>query len=348
MCCIIILSHFEFLGKSETFGEFYMTYLHNATLAVDYFFMLSGFGIYLSLKRPECSIKGALYFAVDKVKKIYPAYIFSLLMGIPATIYTLLKYSSIGKAVLKLLFFCGVDLSLLQSITGMTRFSHAVNDVCWFLSTIFISYIVCPWILRVVDKVRNKRQAFSLICGFVIIVLILSFGAILTERNIQGIFDDLWYGHPIIRCWYLAIGMCLGYLYKESTIQIRSGQEVFVAGLAIFYFVGRNSIPFGKEVLRVFDITLCILFLYVFACGNGKLSRKLSSERMVNLGKISMLLFLFHYPIRIIFGTIFANVGWQSDWMLFAEMSLIIFITVLIVSLYGVASSWVKAHLSGT
>lgn len=331
MCCIIILSHFEFLGESEIFGEFYKTYLHNPTLAVDYFFMLSGFGIYLSSKRPECSIKGGLKFAVDKVKKIYPAYILSLIYG---AFGVCLITDGLIRTIAKLFIFGIADLTLFQSITGMTKFSHSINGVCWFLSTLFICYIVCPWLLRVVDKIRNKKQAWCLLCSFSVIVLVLSLGALLLQINLS-IFDDLWYGHPFVRCWFLAIGMCIGYLYKESKTQMSSGQELLAAVLAIIYFLGRNSIPFDKGVLRFLDIALCTFFLYVFACGNGKLSKAFSSKNLVNLGKTSMFLFLFHYPVRSIVVLLFNNIGLTGEWIILVELLLIVLITYLLTYLYG-------------
>lgn len=154
MCCIFILSHFEFLGDSQIFGEFYKTYLHNATLAVDYFFMLSGFGIYLSSKRPECSKKGGLKFAVDIVKKIYPAYICSLLISIPETMNYFLKYSGIGRSILKLLAYLGADLFIFQSFSGMTKFSHSVNGVCWFLFAICFALGFC--VLWIIMQIKEK------------------------------------------------------------------------------------------------------------------------------------------------------------------------------------------------
>lgn len=177
--------------------------------------------------------------------------------------------------------------------------------------------MLCPWILRSVDNYANKRKVLSMICSFVILTLLLSFCTLLIERNSLGKFDDLWYGHPFIRSWYLAIGMCVGYLYKESKMCIRSWQELLVAVIVLIYFFGRNSIPFDKGVLRFFDILLCIIFLYMFACGNGRFSKILRSEKMVELGKISMYLFVFHYPVRMLICTVFTNNGWESECMLF-------------------------------
>lgn len=45
MIMVIVISHFEFLAELPNFRDFYSTYLHNATFAVDFFFLLSGFGM---------------------------------------------------------------------------------------------------------------------------------------------------------------------------------------------------------------------------------------------------------------------------------------------------------------
>ena len=41
MAVIIVISHFEFLSNAS-YGSFYDTYIHNPTLALDYFFLLTG------------------------------------------------------------------------------------------------------------------------------------------------------------------------------------------------------------------------------------------------------------------------------------------------------------------
>ena len=46
MCCIIVVLHFGFLKNSKLIGKAYVKFLYNPTIAVDYFFMLSGFGIF--------------------------------------------------------------------------------------------------------------------------------------------------------------------------------------------------------------------------------------------------------------------------------------------------------------
>lgn len=308
MCCVIILSHFEFLGESPVFGEFYKTYLHNPTLAVDYFFMLSGFGIYLSSKRPECTIKGAFGFAVDKIRKIYPAYVFSLALGLPTAVYSFVQYGDgLGKIGLKLLAFLGIDLTLFQSIFGMTMLSQSINGVCWFLSSLFICYLLCPWILRMIDAVKSYNGIMVCIFIFICTIFVFSYGALNLENLFGGKLNDIWYGHPFIRVWYLTIGMCIGFVYKRKNIKNGTTIEFTVSLIAISYFFMRNSILIGSEIIRIFDVCLATVFLLVFATGEGIVSRILSKSQMIRLGSLSMLLFLFHYPIRKMVDIIWIN-----------------------------------------
>lgn len=48
MIMIIVLSHLTCLRGEYPYSAFYNQYLHNATLGVDFFFMLSGFGMMYS------------------------------------------------------------------------------------------------------------------------------------------------------------------------------------------------------------------------------------------------------------------------------------------------------------
>ena len=47
MTGVVFLSHMEFLA-SYSYGSVYTRFFHNATIGVDYFFLLSGFGLMAS------------------------------------------------------------------------------------------------------------------------------------------------------------------------------------------------------------------------------------------------------------------------------------------------------------
>lgn len=313
MCCIIILSHFEFLGNSKIVGGGYIKYFHNATMAVDYFFMLSGFGICLSRRRPEKSWKSKIKFAMNKIKKIYPAYIVSLVIMLPSTYLDFRPYGSAIKTSLKALMLLSADLSLLQSVTGMTFFSHSLNGVCWFLSCIFVCYIIIAFVIKRLDYIKNKRDVKSCLLSAIIFVQLLSFVASRIEQmNLAGgKINDLWYGHPAIRCWYLLIGAILGELYKKTNIKFKTLTEVGIAVVACVYFISRNSFLeiMNQNFLRIFDLLLCSMVLFGFSKGTGLISQGLSNDRMLWLSRMTMYLYLFHYPVRVLVDNLFVKIN---------------------------------------
>ena len=334
MCCIIILSHFEFLSHSNFIGETYSKYLHNATMAVDYFFMISGFGMFLSSKRPEINLKSCLRFAGEKIKIIYPSYIISLLVGI---IWMFLTRESFAKFFLKTFLFLCADLTLLQSITGATIFSHSINGVCWFLSCLFICYIISPLFLKFIDDIKDRKKCITFFVFIIILVVSLSICMSYIDglKLAGGRIDDLWYGHPIIRCLYVMIGMFIGWIYKNTDVNVAPSLERGTYILCILYFIYRNTmvIILGKEILRFFDVLLCACLLFVVSKGKNKIVKVLSSDTMVRLGKKTMYLFLFHYPTRMIIGTLFEKYNFIDligEFGYFIEVLLVCLITYLL------------------
>lgn len=90
---VIVICHFEFLRELQPFGDFYQKYIHNATLAVDFFFMLSGFGMMFSSQnspRPaddKCpSAADCLRYGIKHIRKIYPVYIATICFGLACNI----------------------------------------------------------------------------------------------------------------------------------------------------------------------------------------------------------------------------------------------------------------------
>lgn len=325
-CIVIVFSHFEFLADSYYFKDVFLAF-KNPTLAVDYFFMLSGFGIFMSssLDSSKCSIRYNFHYAIEKIKKIYPAYCISLCLGM---IYFLVSIGngSILKRLVGYIALFGVDSLLIQSIFGISDISQAINGVAWFLSSLFISYMICPFFIKYIKRIRKISSAVR---GIVIVIgniLFLSYIALKIEEYANGVFDYIWYSHPIIRCWYLALGMLAAYLYKCNTIKIGNVHEMLVTVISIIYFFARKYLMISITCLRLLDVTICFFVIFVLASENGVITRILGKQLLVNLGNDSMYFYLFHYPIRIIIDYILPN-----DTLINAELVCIIKILIIIV-----------------
>lgn len=333
MIMVIVLSHFEFLQNLGSFGTFYSKYLHNPTMAVDFFFLLSGFGMMLgSFSRVDVneitfpSFSYCLKFGINHVKKIYPIYIATIIFGLCAKIAfaiyeSSLTFSFLLKEAAKLL----VNIPLLQSATGMMFFTHAYNAVAWFLSALFCIYIVAPvfiYALRKTSKSYCTDFLYLLLNLFFIIMTSKVFGKIEGRfHDVKGIpnVDYLVYGSPYIRVFYVLIGMNLAMIFKRiqtSSFFISSGVmnilEITICALALIYFLFRNSLPNGMYKYLV-DVFLCSFFVFVFAFDEGRVSALLNKNAMQTFGRGAMYIYLIHYPIIIYFGMLVEKtLGWSG------------------------------------
>lgn len=263
------------------------------------------------------------------------------MVTLPCTYIELRPYGSAINAGLKSLTLLGADASLLQSVTGMTFFSHSLNGVCWFLSCIFVCYIVMAFVIKKIDNIRSKQEADVCFLISIIIVLLLSLAASKIEQmNLSGgKINDLWYGHPAIRWWYLLIGAILGTLYKKTDIEFGTLTEVGIASVACVYFVVRNTLLeiMNQNFLRFFDLLLCSMVLFGFSKGTGFISQALSNKRMLWLSRTTMYLYLFHYPVRALVDNFFVKINAIStlgEVGFIFECFLIIVFTSFVVCLY--------------
>ena len=312
---VIILSHMEFIFTSGNYnyGEFYKTYLHNPTMGVDYFFMLSGFGIFYSSIDKDSyslSLKNSLRFAIKKIKKIYPVYILSMIICLPIGINGLLQNGySIQRVLLMYAFRAVFGVALCQSAFGHTGFSHMFNGVCWFLSTLTIIYLICPIFVSYCRKhLDSVKKCVKAIVATIVILVFISF-VFLMIQNIPVVkengFNDFFYGSPYVRCFYVLLGMETAQLYllisKISNRLNFCKLEYIVTVVSLIYFFTRNLIanhsPINLCILRTIDVTLCLLFLFIIAFGDGKFSKGLIV--LAPLGKQTMYIFLIHYPVRL-------------------------------------------------
>ena len=281
---VIILSHLEYL-KDTVIGDFYWIHLHNANWGVDFFFMLSGFGLYYSLsgKIFDCDVKNSVFFAIKKIKKIYPLYIFSLLICLP---YNLIVPDMHIEAVIVRFV---LNLTLLQSAFGMTALSHGINGVCWFLSTLFICYLFTP---KLVVFIKNRCLTVkrTLSALFICFGLILALSAvflylqdILNEIVGRPYFNDFFYGSPYIRVFYVIFGMLLANLnlmLKVSETDL-TFWECFCVIFIIAYFLFRNTLNVTPICLRSIDIFCAASILFLFSFEHGLISKNISDSQLL-------------------------------------------------------------------
>lgn len=343
MCAIVVISHFEFLNDGSKLGDIYHLIFYRPTLAVDYFFMLSGFGLYYSYNKKyelETSFFSCIKFAINKIKKVYSAYVFSLVMGIISiVINSYLKNGLVILNVTEILRNLLLCLTMTQSLTGIVKITHAINGVCWFMSCLFICYMFCPLFIKFVNRIENKKELKKQILLAVILIMILS--SIETLSYIlfgNFIFNDYYDSHPIIRCLYLLLGMYAAYIRisfnKNYNFDTKS--EIIMMLIFVVYITLRNIISYliFEDIIRIFDIIICFSLLIVFSFGGGKLSKHLSGINIIRISRNVIYIYLFHYPIRNIVNDLFVSFGFFGIYTELIQALLIIVLTFITIKFY--------------
>lgn len=302
MMGLIIFSHFEFLDNYLPEG-IYFVYLHNAILSVDFFFMLAGFGMYYNLHTKEIeqlTIIKCIKYGIERIKKIYPIYIFSLIISLPLVLK--------NQNILVTTFLLFVDLTLLQSATMAFTFSNSINAVAWFLSTLFICSIASLPIIKYIKKKNTNFAIISLsIIGIIIVVLHFFLLKLDGQIVILGIpMDNFSYGSPIIRIFYVIMGILIAKIYisfsEKYNLSKKVGNtiEIIWVILCIAYLIGRTHIlATGISWIYIsLDIIACSGLLFIMSLGAGSISRWLSNENLAKIGRRCMYIYLLHYPVR--------------------------------------------------
>lgn len=302
MVLAIVLCHFDFLGIDGLVGDIWRTVFSRPDPAVAFFFILSGFGLEYSQKEYGYS-SFSIRFAFERVKKLYPIYLFSLILCIPVTLYFAISLHGWTEGIERTLIKMPLALVMLQSLTGMAGFSHAFNGVCWFFSTLFVLYMFYPLLHRLNSRLRlmgGGGRMFLLL----LFILLIRMGAYCVLRGIEAptglcsYFDDLSYGSPYFRIFDFILGMLiynLYYTYRECAAFKSSLWEILVIVTFVFYYILRDIVGLPSSMQIFFDAALPVLLIFIFSFQRGVVSKCLSSNLWVKLGKMTMYIFFFHY-----------------------------------------------------
>lgn len=134
-----------------------------------------------------------------------------------------------------------------------------------------------------------------------IAILFLAVASIFTssvESHLNYI-NELFYGSPYVRWLYVFIGMQIAAVVTKRyfTTGLMNGMEIICAVCVGFWFVYRNIVGAPLVILRLADIILCAVCLFVFSIGGGPISRMLSNDKFLFAGKISSYIFIVHFVV---------------------------------------------------
>lgn len=296
----IFLSHLTFLCSSDVGRYVYENFLRNGSIGVTLFFVLSGFVINIGYgeKFKECGVKDYICFQKKRIIKIYPLYLVTMIVMFVFNIHSFESLSDIFKNIIRFAF-C---IPMLQSLIPIQEVAQSFNGAAWFLSCLFVLYLVTPLVLKWNYRIR-KSKIWSIICLSLMIILvpiIVVFSKkFLDEKYLIGFI----YCSPYMRITNYLSGIFLANIYLNSKEKIDGSISVKKAtwgeGLAIIIFlITYIFVPqLPGEIAYTLYVLTSLLCVLCFSYSKGKVSCFLSKYMNIFLGNISFEFYLIHYPL---------------------------------------------------
>ena len=274
---LIIVQHFPKLWRGP-----FIDYEFGNTIVL-FFFILSGF----LLTRGYCDkiIHGKVNykeFVVKRISTIFPLqWLMTLLFvvfGIDVITYWAIPF----------------NLTLTQSLNPFWYINFTMNYPAWFLSSIFICYLLAPFVYKVF---ANKKSQFLNI--YLCVVILYNLFIFLLPNSIGTRW--LCYINPFARLIDFSVGILLAFYWDDiKTIFqgilkneiIASVFEVLIIGAVFFLFAYQPIQKFNDYTVLRYPII--IFFIIIFALSHGFIKKTLSLKLFQKLGDLSIAIYMTH------------------------------------------------------
>ncbi len=287
-----------------------------AGIAVDFFFIISGFFLFIKTDFSQKFIN----FAVKKFLRLMPLVFYSCLVYLILSFFTPIKFLKYDNA-----------LALLTlSNCGLT-YNHCNNVCIWYISALFWGINFYFYLYKITD-----RKVFNFITACIIF---FCYAFWLHSKGNHFINVYSFVNRGMLKAFAnIGVGYFIVMLYKDYIDRIKAvslniwqkllftGLEVYLLCFLVFHMsIHKFSHYKNPLILIVAFIGLFILFLIK----KGYLSRLLENDFSVFLGRYSFAIFMTH----VIICDIWRNILCKSchDWIIaHPELNLVIFyITVI-------------------
>ena len=262
---------------------------------VSVFLILSGF--LLTYNYYNRQIDNSIKFAISKIKNIYYVHIICMVMMIPFLLF--------GDSKLNIL---NVVLSIVSNILLIQEWFPlnvvSINGVSWFVSVLFFSYLLFPYVLKTIKKKFSINKAILFIVLLYVVQIIAS---IIDHRLESVLFEGIliknnwsfWfiYEFALVRSIDFLIGCLLGYIFINKEFNNDKDYTIYEIIIILLQIVVMYISAVNKHVSWRYSVIFTpfiVLLIYVFALNNGKISGLYDNGFIKYFSKVSRIGFLIH------------------------------------------------------
>jgi len=290
---------------------------------VDVFFVISGYVVSSSLAKENQVdfLRFTVAFYARRIVRIYPALVACILIvGLLQTLLVPASWLSTTANKTAMFAFFGLsNFALIWFDDGyfsprveFNPFTHT-----WSLAVEEQFYLLFPLVFYLWLKGREKAGFAGLFSRWTLAILL---GASLLYSWLEtGTRPDRAYYLLPSRFWELACGAALFTMHarhKLVTESSRIASACLAVGLILissgFSFSDPKSFPFPWAVLSVLGSIFVIIGVVSHPRRKGSIGQVVDNRLMVYIGKISYSLYLWHWPVFVLFRWTVGLQGWVA------------------------------------
>lgn len=287
---------------------------------VDFFFVISGFCMYLMTANKKYSLSSYWQFLKKRFIRIAPAFYVAVL------VYGVLKYC--GDTSFPIWREMGLHFLFLNNFTG-----SSISSPFWSIATEWNFYILLPLLVILNTRYDLGRSLLLISLASVLFFCIVNFGLVNA---------DFWQWQIFVKFPEFAVGIFAAHLFKKgkNLPLIFSGWKGLFLAFTVMY-VGRFlkftsfvewAGSFGFILKSIADTVMVIGFAIVLLhviTQPSMLSQFLSGKFVTWLGRISYSVYLWHSLVILLTGQYLINLPFPNFNVLFGFFS-VCMITILI------------------
>lgn len=272
-------------------------------VGVPFFFILSGFILaYNYVPQARANKLEARRFWVARFARIYPVYVFSLLLAAPLFLAALSQLRSLEEASGRFALHALASGALVQSWIPLWAF--AWNGPAWSLSVEAFFYLTFPFLLK---GLSPHGRWWALGTFTVLGIAAVALRKLMPSVDAVGAAQKmLGWSNPLLWLPLFLVGICVGERHlalceagKPARLH-RHWNGALTAGVAILILsLMAANLQRLSQLLYCYALTpLCALLIYFAAHKNNWFSALLSGPTLVLFGESSYSLYILHRPIH--------------------------------------------------
>ncbi len=278
---------------------------------VSVFLIMSGFLMVYNYYEKKTPVKFiyCIKFAINKVRKLYPLHIITMVAAIVIQYKKGIIFYSFVRSIIDT-GIIGLHMTMMQAWIPRSGVYFSLNGVSWYLSVAFFCYLVFPYLIKKIRKFKSDKNVFyGSICIWVIqiVVAYLSTYVRISVEITKDFTKWFTYVCPLFRLGDFVIGCNIGYLflyYKNKRDDILNLNQIFWTLLELLSLLAGLCV----STLNLFDkfrwistsviyVPFSALMIWVFSLKKGYLSELLSRRIFLYLGGLTTFAYLIHFQV---------------------------------------------------